>query len=59
MEKVRVRLWYNFSGYVRTLKAFFSWITREGYLESNPVARIPVPRAANKLINTFGFNSTK
>jgi site-specific recombinase XerD len=40
-------------GYVRTLKAFFSWATREGYIETNPVAMIPVPKAATKIVNTF------
>ena len=44
---------FTVQGYVRTLKAFFSWATREGYLESNPMTRIPVPKAATKLINTF------
>ncbi|KKK62177.1 hypothetical protein LCGC14_3006940, partial [marine sediment metagenome] len=40
-------------GYVRTLKSFFSWVVREGYLESNIVAGIPVPKAPNKIINSF------
>jgi len=40
-------------GYVRTLKAFFSWTYREGYVLSNPMTKIPVPRAPNKIINTF------
>ena len=40
-------------GYVRTLKAFFSWATREDYVNSNPMARIPVPKATTKVVNTF------
>jgi site-specific recombinase XerD len=40
-------------GYVRTLRAFFSWVVREGYLEKSPVASMRLPRAAYKLINTF------
>ncbi len=40
-------------GYVRTLKAFYSWVSREEYIASNPMAKIPVPRAINKLIDTF------
>jgi len=40
-------------GYVRTLKAFFPWATREDYIESNPMTRIPVPKAPTKIINTF------
>lgn len=40
-------------GYVRTLKAFFSWATREEYLKSNPMTRIPVPKATVKVIGTL------
>ncbi len=40
-------------GYVRTLKVFFSWLLREEYIESNPMTRIPVPRAPIRIINTF------
>jgi len=40
-------------GYVRTLKAFYSWATREEYIETNPVVKIPIPKAPIKLINTF------
>jgi integrase/recombinase XerD len=39
-------------GYVRTLKAFFSWLEREGYIEANTMARIPIPRAPTKIITT-------
>lgn len=40
-------------GYVRTLKAFFSWLDREGYVTPNVMARIPVPKAPSKVIDTF------
>ena len=40
-------------GYVRSLKALFSWAAREGYIESNPMATIPVPKAATKVMSTF------
>lgn len=44
---------HTVQGYVRTLKSFFSWVVREGYLESNIMAVIPVPKAPNKIINSF------
>ena len=44
---------HTVQGYVRTLKSFFSWVVREGYLESNIMAGIPVPKAPNKIINSF------
>ena len=40
-------------GYVRTLKAFFSWLEREDYIATNPMTRVPIPRAPIKIINTF------
>ena len=40
-------------GYVRSLKAFFSWAEREGYTDGNIMQRIPVPKAPVKVVNTF------
>jgi site-specific recombinase XerD len=40
-------------GYVRTLKAFFSWLAKEDYIPANPMTKIPAPKAASKVINTF------
>jgi len=40
-------------GAVRTLKAFFSWALREEFIESNPMIRIPVPKATLKIVNTY------
>jgi site-specific recombinase XerD len=40
-------------GYVRTLKAFFAWVTREEYIQENPMTKIPVPKAPIKVITTF------
>jgi len=42
-------------GYVRTLKAFFSWADREGYMVSGQIGRIPIPKANTKVINTFTY----
>ena len=42
-------------GYVRTLKSFFSWVVREEYLPDSPTAKIPVPKAPQKVINTFTY----
>ncbi|MFC1893889.1 tyrosine-type recombinase/integrase [Chloroflexota bacterium] len=44
---------HTVQGYVRTLKAFFSWAMREEYLASNIMTGIPVPKAPNKIINSF------
>ena len=43
-------------GYVRTLKAFFAWLTREEYIKDNPMKKIPVLKAPVKVIVTFGLH---
>jgi site-specific recombinase XerD len=43
-------------GYVRSLKALFSWIMREEYLEFNPMTKIPIPKCTQKIINTFSVD---
>ncbi len=35
--------------YVRALRAFFSWLEREGYTEENILARLNPPQAPQKL----------
>jgi len=40
-------------GYVRTLKAFFTWASREEYTTTNIMAKIPVPKAEAKVITAF------
>ncbi len=40
-------------GYVRTMKSFFSWVVREEYLPDSPTAKVPVPKAPQKVLNTF------
>jgi site-specific recombinase XerD len=40
-------------GYVRTLKAFFAWLTREEYISANLMTKIPVPKAETKVVATF------
>lgn len=40
-------------GYVRALKAFFSWLEKEEYVASNPIARLPIPKAPTKIVSTF------
>ena len=41
---------YSVQGHVRTLRAFSSWLQREGYLEENVLSRLRVPKATNEEI---------
>ena len=40
-------------GYVRSLKAFFSWLVKEDYVNHNVMDHIPLPKAPIKIINTL------
>lgn len=39
--------------YARTLRAFFSWCVREGYLAESPARLLRVPKAAKTIVPTF------
>jgi site-specific recombinase XerD len=39
--------------YVRTIKAFWSWLLREGYVERNIMTAVRPPKVPRKIINTF------
>lgn len=41
---------YSVQGHVRTLRAFSSWLQREGYLEENVLSRLRVPKAVKQEI---------
>jgi len=40
-------------GYYRAIRAFYSWLLREGYLETDPTATIRRPKAAQTIVATF------
>jgi len=40
-------------GHVRTLRAFFSWLVREGIAETNPAKELKPPRLVKKVISTL------
>ena len=44
---------FSVQGYVRTIKAFWSWLLEEGYIQENPIARLKLPRVPHKIIATF------
>ncbi len=44
---------YTIQGYVRVLKAFFSWAYREGLIQENPTALVKVPKAPKEIVQTF------
>lgn len=41
------------AGYVRTLRAFFSWTVREGLLAESPMRQVRTPRTPQRAMRTF------
>ena len=39
--------------YVRSISAFWSWLAREGFIDSNPFAKTKIPKAPRKVITPF------
>ena len=40
-------------GHVRTLRAFFSWLIREGLIEDNPARDLKPPKISKKVVSTL------
>jgi site-specific recombinase XerD len=39
--------------YLRSISAFWSWLLKEGFINTNPFARVRIPRAPIKIITPF------
>jgi site-specific recombinase XerD len=50
---------YTVQGHVRDFKAFWSWLTREGYVEKNVLAGFPLPKVPQYLIKTLTCDHIK
>ena len=44
---------FTVHGYVRTIKAFWSWLVREGYIEHNIMTAVRPPKVPYKVVKTF------
>jgi integrase/recombinase XerD len=44
---------YSVMGYVRHVKRLFSWLTAEGHLQSNPAARLRVPKPRERHVKAI------
>ena len=49
----------NVQNHVRVLRAFSSWLHREGYTENNVLARLKVPSAPRKILETLSDEEIK
>lgn len=50
---------YSIQGHVRAIKAFFSWLYREGLIDENPLAKSPLPKVPKNLIKTIAAMDMK
>lgn len=50
---------FSVQGYVRTIKAFWSWLMAEGYISNNPMERLKIPKVPRKVIVTFSPEQLK
>ncbi len=50
---------FSVQGYVRTIKAFWSWLMAEGYISNNPMERLKLPKVPRKVIATFSPEQLK
>jgi len=44
---------YSIQGDVRAIKAFWSWLLYQGYIENNALAKFPLPKVPKTLIKTL------
>jgi site-specific recombinase XerD len=50
---------YSIQGHIRTIKAFWSWLTGEGYVEKNVLAGFPLPKVPQYIIKTLTSDHLK
>ena len=44
---------YSVAGHVRGIKALFGWLTNDGIIESNPLAKFPLPKVPQYVIKAL------
>jgi len=44
---------HTINGYLRALRAFWSWLGRESFIEENPFTKLTIPKAPKKIIPIF------
>ncbi|MFC2019621.1 tyrosine-type recombinase/integrase [Chloroflexota bacterium] len=50
---------FSIQGYARTIKAFWSWLLVEGYIDNNPMIRLKLPKTPHKVVATFAPEQVK
>lgn len=50
---------YTINTYMRSIRAFWSWLAAEGIITENPFSRLKIPKAPHKVIPTFSEEQLK
>jgi len=50
---------YSVQGHVRAVKAFWSWLANEGYVEKNMLAGFPLPKVPQYVVKTLTIDHLK
>lgn len=50
---------YTINTYMRSIRAFWSWLAVEGIIEENPFSQLKIPKAPQKVIPTFSDEQVK
>ena len=50
---------FSVHGYARTIKAFWSWLLVEGYIQTNPMIRLKPPRVPHKIIPSLSIEQVQ
>ena len=49
----------SIQGHVRAIKAFLGWLVEEGYIDSNPLVKFPLPKVPQYVIRTLTIEHIK
>ena len=44
---------YSIQGHVRAIKAFWGWLERDNYIQSNPLGKFPLPKVPQKPVQVL------
>jgi len=50
---------YSIQGHVRAIKAFWSWLLEEGYIEENPLMKFPLPKVPKNIVKTLTIEQAR
>ncbi len=50
---------FSIQGHARTIKAFWGWMWKEGIIKENPLAKFPLPKVPQNLIQTITVSDMK